>query len=479
MPTNTDLVTDLPADFEVFGQAVDSSLADLKGGTTGQILSKATNTDMDFVWIANDQGDITGITATSPLTGGGTSGAVTVGIQSASTSQSGAVQLSDSTSTTSSVLASTPTATKAAYDLANTANTTANAAVPKSTVTAKGSIFTATASATPAQLTVGNNGETLVADSSTSTGLRYQGSQAGGKNAIVGGGFDNWQRGTASTTTTNAYTGADRWFTFGLSNANTQRVTLAVGSPATYGVQITSTSGTNSVLYGTALEDTTLNPLRGQTVTLSFYAYCSTSTVSLISYAQKNTTANNATTGGWATITSTTHTITTTPTRYSVTFAIAADSTTAGLRILFGADNFTNGANFVIYGVQLEIGSVATQFSRAGGTIQGETSACQRYYQIVHSFTGNASTTTQIHAPLNFVVPMRTSPSVAGSAALYVSDGTNDFQQSSTNVAFVNGNRVTSQNAQLVMTNFTGLTQWRSYMQVSTLGGDIQLSAEL
>ena len=77
---------------------------------------------MDFVWIANDQGDITGITATSPLTGGGTSGAITVGIQDASTSQKGSVQLSDSTSTTSSVLAATPTAVKAAYDLAAAAS---------------------------------------------------------------------------------------------------------------------------------------------------------------------------------------------------------------------------------------------------------------------------------------------------------------------------------------------------------------------
>jgi len=126
MPTNTDLVTDLPADFEVFGQAVDTSMADLKGGTTGQILSKASATDMDFTWITNDQGDITGVTATSPLTGGGTSGAITVGIQSASTSQSGAVQLSDSTSTTSSVLAATPTAVKSAYDLANNAQTKTN-----------------------------------------------------------------------------------------------------------------------------------------------------------------------------------------------------------------------------------------------------------------------------------------------------------------------------------------------------------------
>jgi len=82
MPTSTDLVTDLPADFEVFGQAVDTSLADLKGGTTGQVLSKASNTDMDFVWSAATSGDITGVSVTSPITGGGTSGDVTIGISS-------------------------------------------------------------------------------------------------------------------------------------------------------------------------------------------------------------------------------------------------------------------------------------------------------------------------------------------------------------------------------------------------------------
>jgi hypothetical protein len=62
MPTNTDLVSQLPADFEVFGQAVDTSLADLKGGTTGQVLKKNTDTDMDFVWAADSAG------MTNPMT---------------------------------------------------------------------------------------------------------------------------------------------------------------------------------------------------------------------------------------------------------------------------------------------------------------------------------------------------------------------------------------------------------------------------
>lgn len=54
MPTSTDLVTDLPADFNVFGQGVDTSMQGLLGGTTGQVLSKTSNTNMAFTWIEQD-----------------------------------------------------------------------------------------------------------------------------------------------------------------------------------------------------------------------------------------------------------------------------------------------------------------------------------------------------------------------------------------------------------------------------------------
>ena len=241
MPTPTDLVTDLPADFEVFGQAVDTSLADLKGGTTGQILSKATNADMDFTWIANDQGDITEITATSPLTGGGTSGAITVGIQASSTTQSGAVQLEDSISSTSTTKAATPNSVKTSYDLAN-------AAIAKSLVDAKGDIITATADNTPARLAVGTNGQTLVADSSTATGLKWAN---GGKVLQV-------VFGSTSTQTTNATTTfADTTLTATITPSATSSKVLVLVSQ-------------NGVLATTAATGVKLRLLRGATTILTF-----------------------------------------------------------------------------------------------------------------------------------------------------------------------------------------------------------------
>jgi hypothetical protein len=87
------------------------------------------------------------------LTGGGSSGAVTVGIQDALTTQKGAVQLSDSTSTTSSILAATPTAVKSAYDLAD-------AAIAKSTLTTAGDVIYRNATV-PVRLAIGTANQVL------------------------------------------------------------------------------------------------------------------------------------------------------------------------------------------------------------------------------------------------------------------------------------------------------------------------------
>jgi len=54
VPTSSDLVKDGATAIEALGDSIDASLVDLKGGTTGQVLSKTSGTDMDFTWVTSD-----------------------------------------------------------------------------------------------------------------------------------------------------------------------------------------------------------------------------------------------------------------------------------------------------------------------------------------------------------------------------------------------------------------------------------------
>jgi hypothetical protein len=53
-PDDTDLVKDGAAAIRTLGNAIDTSMGDLLGGTTGQVLTKNSNTNMDFTWTAVD-----------------------------------------------------------------------------------------------------------------------------------------------------------------------------------------------------------------------------------------------------------------------------------------------------------------------------------------------------------------------------------------------------------------------------------------
>lgn len=166
VPQSTDLVKDGATAIATLGSGIDTSLVGLKGGTTGQILSKTSNTDLAYTWINNDQGDITNVGVTAPITGGGSSGSVTIGIDDGTTTQKGAVQLTDSTSSTSTTTAATPNSVKSAYDLAN-------GAIAKSTATTKGDLLAATAASTITRLGIGANNTVLTADSTQTTGLKW------------------------------------------------------------------------------------------------------------------------------------------------------------------------------------------------------------------------------------------------------------------------------------------------------------------
>jgi hypothetical protein len=307
MPTPVDLVTDLPADFEVFGQAVDSSLADLKGGSTGQVLSKNSNTDMDFVWVTSDDAN----------------------------------------------------------------------AIQNTIVDAKGDLIAASANDTPARLAVGANGETLVADSSTSTGLRYQGSTAAGRNTLINGGMDIWQRGTSGFTGGYA---ADRWFMTGSGGtlAASRSTDVPTNPYFNYSFSMVGTSATNAQIYQ-RIESANSTSLAGRTVTLSVWAKNSGGTTALSYVALYPTAVDNwasATVDSTADLTATSWS--SSWTRYSVTITVSA-SAVNGYGIIFFR-NGTETSTTLLTGVQLELGSVATNFSRAGATIQGELAACQRYY---------------------------------------------------------------------------------------------------
>jgi hypothetical protein len=312
-----------------------------------------------------------------------------------------------------------------------------------------------------------------------------------GKNAIINGGFDNWQRGTSFVTSGITYT-ADRWQLSATAVAANCTATQTAGSNgAKYAVQFGRQSGVSTQptpVFATTLETSESLRFAGQNVTISFEALAganySGGALSVYLYQGTGTDQNfTAFTGG--TNQTATKTISTTNTRYTVTFAVPSGTTQLALGFLYATTGTAGAADYVqIQKVQLELGSVATPFSRAGGTLQGELAACQRYYfrkntsgvYLTRMGLGFAISTTRAEMQIVMPVQMRITPSSVDYSTVALADGVN----ANVTVTSVVLDSPSSDVPNVYMDVASGLTQYRLYqLEANSASGYIGFSAEL
>jgi hypothetical protein len=250
-------------------------------------------------------------------------------------------------------------------------------------------------------------------------------------NYIINGGFDIWQRGTSSTTSS-AFI-ADRWLhSWSAGTATVSRSTDVPETTFQYSLSFASTSGTNPQIQN-RIEAANATALVGQTVTYSIWAKSTVGTAGLSwSTRYPTTTADtfSAVTAGESGVFAASMTVGTW-TRYSVTFTVPADAVRGYSFLVFR--NVTTTSTTTLYaGAQLELGSFTTPFRRNAPSIQAELAACQRYYANITSgvltglYVGYAFSTTQGLFNAQFIVPMRTGPVLVLSAVA-------DFTTASTN----------------------------------------------
>ena len=406
-------------------------------------------------------------------------------------------------------------------------------AVNPTLIDAKGDIITATAADTPARLAVGNNGETLVADSSTSTGLRYQGLQAAGKNKIYNANMQIAQRGTSFTGisgTTGVYT-LDRWLVqpqnLGTVTA-TQDTTIPTGAGVGQSLKLACTTADAAPsantrlriiqkIEGIDIQDLDYGTASAKPLTLSFWVQSSKTGTYIVEFWTRQTSTEKhicasytiATANTWQQVKITipgdtvSNIANTTGACFDFYFWLGAGSdytsgtlatswaTPVTANRAVGQVNWADSATATFYmtAVQVEIGSVNTAFNLRGGSVQGELAACQRYYwrtsynsTYTHLGTGIANTTTALKLIVPLPVQLRTVPSSfdwAGSSGLMATDGVNNLFIT----AIAGDSGYTSRNIIYLNCTFSGATQFRSYQVALGGAGDttqyLGCSAEL
>jgi hypothetical protein len=322
--------------------------------------------------------------------------------------------------------------------------------------------------------------------------------EASGKNRIINGAMDFFQRGTSFAGSTLGAYCADRWGYYrggAVGGATWTRQTASL-TGFQYSLRAQRDSGNTSTQYvGTwqTIETANSLPLAGKTVTLSFYAKCGANysaasnalAVTVITGTGTDqavysfTGSTNAVTG--------TATLTTSWQRFTYTGALSSALTEVGVQFI-STPTGTAGANdwYEITGVQLEAANTASNFQRAAGNIGGELALCQRYY-VRFTETSSSSdwmigfgtgfSTTGATIQVKHPVTMRVYPSSVDFSLLAIQDGTNS------RIAVTNLT-LSERSKDLTNVNVTvasGATQYRPYFlsQNSNATGYLGFNAEL
>jgi len=317
----------------------------------------------------------------------------------------------------------------------------------------------------------------------------------GRKNILKNGGFDVWQRGTSFSHTSGKNFICDRWWVNPSSVGGTQTRQSASLDGFNYALRIQRTSGqsgTGLVYLNTEMESADSMQFRGKKVTLSFYARkganfsqsSSQLTSNLATGTGTDQTLQTGFTGG-ANVISQNNTLTTSWQKFTHTTSSVLASTVNQIAVQFThSPAGTAGAAdyYEITGVQLEVGSTATDFEHR--SFGEELALCQRYYQksnnnSVFACFSNGANQVQFSPPLN--CPMRASPTISwsGSGNSTVVDHDSTHDTGDNNVPVVSNYTSFASNIHMYINNWSSaLTDMR--IQNLYIGGKaIVMESEL
>jgi len=255
-----------------------------------------------------------------------------------------------------------------------------------------------------------------------------------GKNKIINGDFAISQRGQSFSNPSFAAYTLDRWRNNNYDVAPTTYSIAQVAfdysaSPASDKLPISGYSGTyffrstittvgSNTVYDTCTQRIEGIPFSNQTVTVSFWAKSDSTRTQKVTLAQNFGSGGS---GDAAIFSLSSFTTTSSWQRFTFTGTVAnvAGNTIGSNPFLYFSIRQASASGSVldVWGVQVEAGSVATPFTTASNTLQGELALCQRYLPAFNS-TGTASAlgpglfvaSTDLRVSFNFPVTPRVAP---------------------------------------------------------------------